>query len=183
MNQIMGNMIRFKKLNTILISGLLATTIQVEMSAYAQTGASGLPLPRYVSLKSNRTNMRVGPGRDYKVGWMYTRKGLPLEIYQEFDNWRKVRDLDGHEGWILSSLLSGERTAIVAPWKRDDKSALINLFQEPKDGARITARLEPGVLGEVDECANGWCKIEVKDYEGYVIQKEIWGVYPDESIK
>ena len=86
-------------------------------TAEAETkGPSGLPLPRFVSLKAQRVNMRVGPGRDYKVEWMYTKAGLPLEILQEYDNWRKVRDPEGNEGWILHSLLSGERTAIVAPW-------------------------------------------------------------------
>ena len=81
-------------------------------------GPSGLPLPRFVSLKSGRVNSRVGPGANYSVDWMYLKPGLPMEIIQEFDNWRRVRDADGSEGWINQSLLSGRRTGIAAPWQK-----------------------------------------------------------------
>src|SRR5690348_10149454 len=81
-------------------------------------GPSGLPLPRFVSLKSGRVNSRIGPGVNYAIDWMYLKPGLPMEILQEFDNWRKVRDSDGAEGWINQSLLSGKRTGIAAPWQK-----------------------------------------------------------------
>ena len=99
-------------------------------------GASGLPLPRFVSLKSGRVNARIGPGINYAVSWLYSRPGLPMEIIQEYDNWRKVRDLDGAEGWINQSLLTGKRTAIAAPWQRG-KEAEIRLLEEPE---RMPAR-------------------------------------------
>jgi SH3-like domain-containing protein len=88
--------------------------------AHAQSagkGPSGLPLPRFVSLKATRVNLRIGPGRDYAVAWLYTRPGVPMEVIQEYDNWRRVRDAEGTEGWVYQSLLSGDRTATVAPWK------------------------------------------------------------------
>ena len=79
-------------------------------------GKSGLPVPRFVSLKAGRVNVRVGPGEDYKVAWVFTRPALPVEIIQEFDTWRRIRDSDGSVGWVFHSLLSGKRTAVVAPW-------------------------------------------------------------------
>lgn len=170
-------------LSTIaMVSTIGATLAFAPAVQAANKGPSGLPLPRYVSLKASRVNMRVGPGRDYKVDWMFTKRGLPLEILQEFDNWRKVRDPEGSEGWILQSLLSGERTAIVAPWKRDDADKLIKLKRTPTQETSTVARLEAGVVAKVDECSDGWCKMSVKGVEGYVEQASLWGVYPDENL-
>ena len=94
------------------IFGLTATFAQ----AQATKGPTGLPLPRFVSLKSRKVNLRVGPGQDYATSWLYLKPGLPVEIIQEYDNWRRIRDADGTEGWVFHSLLSGERSAIAAPW-------------------------------------------------------------------
>lgn len=172
------------KQTTLFLSCIFAGAVLVAPIANAaKIGASGLPLPRYVSLKSSRTNMRVGPGRDYKVDWMYTRRGLPLEILQEYDNWRKVRDPEGAEGWVLKSLLSGTRTAIIAPWKRDEKASFIKLLSGPLDTTGTVARVTPGVVAKVDECFDGWCKMQIKGYKGYIKQTQLWGVYPDETVK
>ena len=83
----------------------------------ATPGASGLPVPRFVSLKSDRVNMRKGPGTDYPTAWVYRRAGLPLEVIKEFEGWRQVRDADGASGWVLQTFLSGRRTALVLPWE------------------------------------------------------------------
>lgn len=147
----------------------------------AQLGASGLPLPRFVSLKASRVNMRVGPGRQYQVDWMYIKRGLPLEIIQEYDNWRKVRDSQGDEGWILQSLLSGARTALVAPWLRDEDGK-VELKDAPQAAAAAVAIMEPGVLAHIEACENGWCRVEAGGVEGYAEQLQLWGVYPDEAI-
>ena len=80
--------------------------------------ASGLPIPRYVSLKSDRVNLREGPSKDHRTTWVFQRAGLPVEITGEFEIWRKVRDSEGAEGWVLHSLLSGRRTVLIAPWKK-----------------------------------------------------------------
>lgn len=168
---------------SIISVGLSLSGSNLSTSAMAETtGPSGLPLPRFVSLKSQRVNMRVGPGRDYKVEWMYTKAGLPLEILQEYDNWRKVRDFEGEEGWILQSLLSGKRTAIVSPWKRDEKDGLLSLKDAPENNATVLAQLEPGVLIKVNECEKGWCRIQADRFKGYALQDQLWGVYPDEKI-
>ncbi|MDB5486173.1 MAG: aspartyl-trna synthetase, partial [Tardiphaga sp.] len=81
---------------------------------------SGLPIPRYVSLKSDHVNVRAGPTKDNDVAWVYTRSGLPVEITAEFENWRRVRDSEGAEGWVYHSLLSGRRTAVVTMKTKDD---------------------------------------------------------------
>ena len=146
----------------------------------ANLGASGLPVPRFVSLKPARVNIRVGPGRDYAVSWLYTKSGLPVEIIQEYDNWRRIRDVDGTEGWVYQSLLAGKRTAIVAPWQRGKSENLIDLYASASDSARIVARAEAGVIGNIRECTGKWCQIETQGTRGWIKQALIWGAYPDE---
>lgn len=145
-------------------------------------GPSGLPLPRFVSLKSSRVNARIGPGVNYPISWLYLKPGLPMEILQEYDNWRKVRDSDGAEGWINQSLLSGKRTGIAAPWQRG-KDAMIDLLGEPEKGARTVAIIEPGVIGKINQCNGTWCEMSFAGNTGWVSQSLIWGAYPGESIK
>jgi SH3-like domain-containing protein len=142
---------------------------------------SKLPLPRFVSLKSARVNLRVGPGKDYAVSWLYLKPGLPVEVVQEYELWRRVRDSEGSEGWVYHSLLSGERTAIAAPWLAG-KSATIDLRRSASDDSGLIAQMEPGVVTKVKECGLGWCEVEVANRDGYVRQHEIWGVYPDERF-
>ncbi len=149
----------------------------------ASTGKSGLPLPRFVSLKSKRVNMRVGPSREHKILWRYLKAGLPMEIIQESDNWRKVRDPEGNEGWILHSLLSSKRTAVVSPWETDKEKGLANLHAKGSENTRTVAKLEPWVVAKVEACDDQWCKINVKDVEGFIEKTRIWGVYPDEKIE
>ena len=145
-------------------------------------GPSGLPLPRFVSLKSSRVNMRVGPGVNYAVDWMYLKSGLPMEIIQEYDNWRKVRDADGAEGWINQALLSGRRTGIAAPWFKG-KEAALSLLSEPQESSQAVAELEPGAIGTIKSCNGEWCEMEFGRYTGWISQSLIWGAYPGETIE
>jgi len=145
-------------------------------------GASGLPLPRFVSLKSGRVNSRIGPGINYSVDWLYLKPGLPMEIIQEYDNWRRVRDADGSEGWINQSLLSGRRTAIAAPWQKN-KATQINLLAEPETDARTLAILEPGVIGVIKMCNGDWCQMTFEGHTGWISQSLLWGAYPGELVK
>lgn len=148
-----------------------------------ETGpVSQLPLPRYVSLKASRVNLRIGPGRDYPVSWLYLKVGLPVEVIQEYDLWRRIRDSEGTEGWVYYSLLSGHRTSIAAPWLKG-KATLIDIHKSPATDAPLVARIEPGVVSSVSECTAGWCSVEVAERSGYVRQQEIWGVYPDETFE
>ncbi|WP_245415000.1 SH3 domain-containing protein [Aureimonas flava] len=141
-----------------------------------------LPLPRFVSLKSARVNLRVGPGKDYAVSWLYLKQGLPVEVIQEFDLWRRIRDSEGTEGWVYHSLLSGERTALAAPWLKGKTQAVITMHRSAASDGAVVAEMEPGVLTRVRECSFGWCEVEAAGRRGFVTQKEIWGVYPDERF-
>lgn len=166
------------------LAGLALTDATPAMAQNAAKGASGLPLPRFVSLKAKRVNLRVGPGRDYAVAWLYTKSGVPMEVVQEYDNWRRVRDAEGTEGWVYQSLLSGKRTAMAAPWKRGvQQDELINMHRESRANAKVIARLEPGVVVTVTACDGEWCEAEADGVNGYVAQNEIWGAYPGEAFK
>lgn len=155
-------------------------------ASFAQTttkGASGLPIPRFVSLKAKRVNMRVGPGQAYKVSWLYTKSAIPMEIIQEYDNWRRVRDFEGTEGWVFHSLLSGNRTAVAAPWMRGKTPLVhINVYSESTQNSAVTAKLEPGVVTRILQCNGAWCEIRVQKMTGWISQNELWGVYPDEAF-
>ena len=142
-------------------------------------GPSGLPIPRFVSLKAEKVNVRRGPSSDHGVAWVFQRKGLPVEIVAEFETWRRIRDSDGAEGWILQNMLSGRRTAVMAPWKRDES---IPLYDRPSPTGGIVAKLSSGVLGEVSSCTGEWCEVTAGGYGGYVEQSQIWGVYPGETV-
>ncbi len=145
-------------------------------------GPSGLPLPRFVSLKPSRVNSRVGPGANYSVNWMYVKAGLPMEVIQEFDTWRRVRDSDGAEGWINQSMLSGRRTAIVTPWQRN-KDVRVNRLYKPNKDARVIAMIEPGVMGTIKACDGQWCEMTFDGHTGWLAQSLVWGAYPGEHVK
>lgn len=167
----------------LVLAGLgIAAAPQAAQAQAGAVGPSGLPLPRFVSLKSSRVNLRIGPGLNYPVDWLYLKSGVPMEIVQEYDNWRRVRDAEGAEGWINQSLLSGRRTAIVAPWQ-DDMEADILLRARPDTASRIVARLEPGVIGTIRTCDGQWCEMEFSGHRGWLSQTQIWGAYPGETYK
>ncbi|QXX76014.1 hypothetical protein MHY1_02848 [Methylovirgula sp. HY1] len=146
-----------------------------------QRGAvSGLPVPRFVSLKADRVNLREGPSRDHRVTWVFQRAGLPVEVTAEFDVWRKVRDSEGTEGWVLHSLLSGRRTALVAPWKKGD---IFTLRARPVADATPVARLQAEVIAGIKSCDGKWCHVYGSGFDGYIRQTSLWGVYPNEKIE
>lgn len=174
-------------LTGLTLSPMLGAGPDAGFAARAQAaakGPSGLPLPRFVSLKAKRVNLRIGPGQDYAVAWLYTKSGVPMEVIQEYDNWRRVRDAEGTEGWVYQSLLSGERTAMTAPWKKGDaKDDFINMHREARSNADVVARLEPGVVVSVKTCDGDWCEAQADGASGWVQQSEIWGAYPGEAFK
>ncbi|HET9533910.1 MAG TPA: SH3 domain-containing protein [Mesorhizobium sp.] len=181
----------FASLCRVVSAILLGMAVMSSNAAQAQTapaapnatrGGSGLPLPRFVSLKSGRVNSRIGPGLAYAVDWMYMKPGLPMEIIQEYDNWRRVRDSDGAEGWINQSLLSGKRTGIVTPWQKG-KDTQMSLLAEPQKGATAVATLEPGVVGHIRTCNGEWCEMTFDGHTGWLSQSLVWGAYPGETIK
>jgi SH3-like domain-containing protein len=142
-------------------------------------GPSGFPLPRFVSLKSDKVNVRRGPSSEHKVAWVFERKGMPVEITAEFENWRRIRDSDGQEGWILQNMLSGKRMAAVAPWKPGN---VIGLHAHGSAGSGLIARLEAGAVGDIETCTGEWCLVSIGGFEGYIEQAMIWGAYPGETV-
>lgn len=173
----------FSKLLPALFSAaILAASFAGAAQAQATKMTSGLPLPRFVTLKAKKINLRVGPGQDYAVSWLYVKSGLPVEIVQEFDNWRRIRDADGTEGWVFHSMLSGDRTAIAAPWMKDKTNIFVNMHNDERETASVVARMQPGVVMKIDECNGTWCHAVADGVKGYVSQAEIWGAYPGEAF-
>lgn len=147
------------------------------------TGSIGsqtrLPVPRFVSLKSERVNARMGPTRDHQVIWIYQRAGLPVEVTAEFDNWRRIRDHEGTETWVFHSMLSGRRTAMVMA--RGNAGDLVPLMNRA-GGERVVARVEPRVQGIVRSCTGSWCRLTGDGFDGWITQDRLWGVYPNERM-
>ena len=165
------------------LSALLFCTATWAVDLAARTDSaspktvSGLPVPRFVSLKSDKVYLRKGPGADFPVDWVYQRRGLPVEIIAEFDVWRRIQDSDGTRGWIYKQLLDGERTALVKG------TALVTLHASPTDDAPASAYAQPGLIAHLSSCEGQWCKLATRGYEGWVKRGQIWGVYPDETVE
>jgi SH3-like domain-containing protein len=149
--------------------------------AMVTTGKDGLPVPRFVSLKSDKVNVRKGPATDQAIVWVFSRAGLPVEVIAESDNWRRVRDSEGADGWVFHSLLSARRTVLVTPWSKDHSN--VPLYSSKSTSSRPVAQLQANVLGNVMNCDGEWCELSVDDYTGYVQQDQLWGVYKGEEIK
>ena len=168
-------------LAAVAASGAVAADPGVTGSI-ATGSTSGLPVPRFVSLKPGKVNVRAGPTKDNDVTWVYTRAGLPVEVTAEYENWRRVRDWEGAEGWVYHSLLSGRRTAIVIP-QTSAKDAPLPLHADSNGRSRVVARLQPGVLGTVKRCNGAWCRMVGDGYDGWIQQDRLWGVYPNEKVE
>lgn len=148
----------------------------------APQATGGAPLPRFVSLKSDKVNLRTGPGTEYPTQWVYKRAGLPVEVTKEFEGWRQVRDSEGASGWILQSLLSGRRTALILPWELKDpaKAPRVTVREDDSENSRAVAIVEAGVIADVHRCDGRWCQVSIRPYRGYIEQKKLWGVYEGE---
>lgn len=142
-------------------------------SAYAVTG---LPIPRFVSLASDKIFMRTGPGQKYPLMWEYNRKNLPVEIILEFDVWRKIRDYEGSEGWVHKSLLSGKRFVMV----RAEEP--VPLLRKPEAESRKMAMIGNNALAALESCEGDWCEIKAQGYSGWLQRKFLWGVYDAEQF-
>ncbi len=170
----------------VVLFATLAPVVAEEavISVTGNGKSSGLPVPRFVSLKSNKVNVRRGPSTDQAIVWVFSRAGLPVEVIAEFENWRRVRDSEGADGWVFHSLLSGRRTVLISPWSKSEQGPVsIPLHDRQSAGSGVVAQLQPGVIGDLVECDGKWCELAVGSYSGYVQQKKLWGVYRDEKIE
>ena len=121
--------------------------------------------------------MRTGPGQNYPGTWLYRRRDLPIQVVGVYRDWRKIRDPDGTTGWMLVSLLSDQRTAIV----RGDGPR--PLREAPDAGSPVRFRAEPNVVGRISRCAGGWCNLTSRGRGGFIRADQLWGVDPDETIR
>ena len=158
-------------------------TLAVPHAVSAQTDApagevgpvTNLPLPRYVTLKTNEGNARRGPGLTHRIDWVFRRAGMPLRVTAEYENWRRVEDAEGLGGWVHYSLLSGSRSALVEGAAADFRAA-------PDPQAQVLVQAEPGVIGKLLECAHDWCRMDVYGTRGWVPVKALWGVESGEDL-
>jgi SH3-like domain-containing protein len=136
---------------------------------------TNLPLPRFVSLKTDEGNARRGPALDQRIDWVFVREDMPLQITAEYGHWRRVEDRDGEGGWVHYSLLSGTRTVIV------DQDRL-PLRSRPEDNAPEIALLEQNVIARLETCEVEWCRIGAGGYGGWAHKTALWGVGADEVL-
>ena len=151
----------------ILLVVLLTTAFGVQ--------ASEPPLPRYASVKSDEANIRNGPGLRYPVRYVIVRKAMPVEVIAEFENWRKVKDIDGEEGWVHRSMLSSDRTVVIL-------NGTQALHEDAEANSQTVAYAEQGVVAELVECKEEWCKVRVGGEKGFIHRRNLWGVYGDEKF-
>jgi SH3-like domain-containing protein len=154
---------------------MLALWPFVAMAADRGT-VTGLPLPRYVSLKASEANVRRGPSLTHRIDWVFKHRDMPLRITAEFGHWRRVEDRDGAGGWVHYTLLSGVRTVIV-------QEDMLDLFARPDPGTMVMARLEAGVIARLSECLPEWCALSADGHRGWARKAALWGVGVDEVVK
>lgn len=157
----------------VKLAGVVAFMLLAMHSASAEEQTK-LPIPRFVSLKADEANVRTGPGERYPISWIFKRKNVPVEITEEFEHWRKIRDGEGSEGWVLKSLLDGKRYGII-------KGKIRTLRRVPEEGATPLLRAKPGVIGRLLECQKTWCRLQIDSRKAWLKKTEFWGVYPAEE--
>lgn len=149
---------------------LIALLFLTAMSAHA------LKTPRFVSLKFNEVNMRTGPGERYPIKWVYKRQFLPVEIVDEYEYWRQIRDMDGELGWVHKNQLSGLRTVVMM-------KEIQALRRFPESDAPTLFSAEPGVVARIIRCNSDFCYVSIKDRKGWVAKRGVFGVYDDEMFE
>ena len=145
-----------------------ADPVAAPAAAEARGPVTGLPLPRFVSLRASEARVRRGPGLDHRVDWIYRRAGLPLQVTAEHGHWRRVEDIEGLGGWVHYSLISGARTVAVT-------QDMAELRRRPDGASPLVARLEAGVLASLGECRDDWCQIRADGRRGWTARSALWG--------
>ena len=157
------------------LRGLVSACLIVAVAAPA--AAQDRQPPYWASIASGEAMMRTGPGRNYPGTWLYKRRDLPIRVLKIYPNWRLIEDPDGTRGWMLVTLLSDRRTAIVKP------GVPRPIHAEPSESSRVRYRAEQGVVGRIEQCRSGWCRIALGRREGFIRIADIWGVSPNETVE
>ena len=170
-------MLRETAVSKITLLLIFASVLIIPLFGFTQEPQKGqvtnLPIPRYVSLKVKEANARRGPSLSHKIDWIYKRQNMPLEIYGEYENWRRVRDFEGLGGWVHYTLLSGIRYVLV-------KKELLEMRLLPSIDAQVIAKVPQYNIATLDKCNKDWCRIIDDGYKGWVPKNGIWGVYENE---
>lgn len=156
---------------------LLASTAVYAEAEPSILNPSGLPVPRFVSLKSDDVNVRVGPGKRYPIQYVYTRKALPVKIVEEFAHWRKIADYEGTSGWVHKGMVDGKRTAMIVG------KATQRLYEDPDSNSSVVLQAKPMVIGHLIRCEPDWCEMEINGQKGWLRKPDIWGVGREETFK
>lgn len=154
----------------------VALVMLVGLAPLAADAQKSRPTPYWASISAGKAMMRTGPGKNYPATWLYLRADLPIKVLEVYPNWRKIQDPDGTIGWMLVNLLSDTRTALVTGAEPRP------LHEEPSDGSRIRFLAEPGVVGRISDCADSWCRLDVKGRTGFIRTDQIWGTDPREVL-
>jgi SH3-like domain-containing protein len=157
------------------VAGLLAVAMWILGPRLAVAASGGDVVPRFASLHADKVFLRKGPGDRYPVDWVFVRRGWPVEVLGQFDHWRHVRDWQGTDGWVHEKMIANRREVVVT-------GDIRGIRQGPDMGAALLARAEPGVVAQLLECRDRWCRIEAGDVTGWIERSNIWGVYPTENI-
>ena len=170
-------MLRETAVSKITLLLIFASVLIIPLFGFTQEPQKGqvtnLPIPRYVSLKVKEANARRGPSLSHKIDWIYKRQNMPLEIYAEYENWRRVRDFEGLGGWVHYTLLSGIRYVLI-------KNELLEMRLLPSIDAQVIAKVPQHNIATLDKCNKDWCRIIDDGYKGWVPKNGIWGVYENE---
>mgnify|MGYP001376770395 FL=1 len=170
-------MLRETAVSKITLLLIFASVLIIPLYGFTQEPQKGqvtnLPIPRYVSLKVKEANARRGPSLSHKIDWIYKRQNMPLEIYAEYENWRRVRDFEGLGGWVHYTLLSGIRYVLI-------KNELLEMRLLPSIDAQVIAKVPQHNIATLDKCNKDWCRIIDDGYKGWVPKNGIWGVYENE---
>ena len=166
-----------RQLAQALMAGCaLAAALSAATPASGGEAEGADKLPRFVSLRSDQVNLRVGPGENYPIEWVLTRKEMPVEIVKEFEHWRKIHDWQGTEGWVHERMVWSKRSVAVS-------GGIRALHRLPDRASEVVARAEPGVFARLIECRGAWCRIEAAGISGWILRSDVWGVYPDEAVQ
>lgn len=160
---------------SVLWLGPAVAPVMAQQGGAERGPVTNLPMPRFVSLKVNKANVRRGPSLTHRIDWVFKRRGMPLEITGEFGHWRRVRDRDGVGGWVHYSLLSGVRTVII-------EADLTALYQRRDMASPIRVYLEAGVVARIDECRPAWCRLRADGYRGWTLRDALWGLKENEIV-
>lgn len=143
--------------------------ILASLLSFTTFASEGKNPPYFASIRADEANIRTGPNVRYPIRWVYKKENWPVKVISKFENWRKIEDMYGEAGWIYSNLLSSKRRVIT------QSAGVQEIYRLPLITSKVVAIAESGVIADLDFCKNGWCKISIKEREGWIQESHLWG--------